>query len=67
MVQGNLAEAYSERIEGKTTDNLQQALDYYQLALDVFTIDSFPSQWVSIQLKPAKLSIKKMHNYQINS
>jgi tetratricopeptide (TPR) repeat protein len=63
--QSNLARAYGERIRGDETENLQQSINYYQLALGVLTINSFPNEWTSIQLELSKLSIEKMHNYQM--
>jgi CHAT domain-containing protein len=42
MTQNNLANAYSKRIRGKKTDNLEKAIATYQVSLEVYTRDSFP-------------------------
>jgi CHAT domain-containing protein/tetratricopeptide (TPR) repeat protein len=45
----NLANAYSDRINGDRADNLEQAIAACQLALQVYTRDAFPERWAATQ------------------
>jgi CHAT domain-containing protein/tetratricopeptide (TPR) repeat protein len=49
QTQSNLANAYSLRIKGDRTNNIEQAIFYYQEALKVRTRDAFPEQWATTQ------------------
>ncbi len=41
--------AYSDRILGNRVDNLEQAIQHFALALEVFTRDDFPANWATTQ------------------
>ena len=41
----DLGNAYTERIRGDRSENLEQAIAAYQSALQVFTREAFPEQW----------------------
>ena len=45
QTQNNLANAYSNRINGSRADNLERAIDFYEAALTVRTLEDFPEQW----------------------
>ncbi|MEA5472514.1 tetratricopeptide repeat protein, partial [Spirulina sp. 06S082] len=47
--QNNLASACSDRIRGERADNLEQAISFYELALQVYTREAFPEQWAMTQ------------------
>ncbi|MCU7242825.1 MAG: CHAT domain-containing protein, partial [Microcystis aeruginosa WS75] len=49
MTQNNLGIAYSNRIRGERADNLELAIVAYNLSLEVYTRDAFPSEWASVQ------------------
>jgi CHAT domain-containing protein len=49
MTQNNLAIAYCERIRGKRADNLETAIAFYTVALEVRTREAFPQQWAMTQ------------------
>ena len=49
----NLAVAYGNRILGNRADNLEQAIQCYQLALSVRTREAYPEQWATTQLNLA--------------
>ncbi|MEG3973066.1 CHAT domain-containing protein [Microcoleus sp. herbarium8] len=43
--QNNLGNAYRERIKGEKADNLEDAIAFYQNALEVRTREAFPKDW----------------------
>jgi tetratricopeptide (TPR) repeat protein len=43
--QNNLAHAYRERLAGNRSENLSMSINCYQLALEVYTENSFPVDW----------------------
>ncbi len=43
--QNNLANVYSDRINGSRADNLERAIEFYDAALTVVTLEDFPEQW----------------------
>ncbi|MEG5160410.1 tetratricopeptide repeat protein, partial [Microcoleus sp. AT3-A2] len=45
----NLANAYSDRINGSRADNLERAIEFFQAALTVRTFEDFPEQWATTQ------------------
>ncbi|NEP26101.1 tetratricopeptide repeat protein, partial [Moorena sp. SIO3I6] len=45
----NLGIAYSDRINGDKADNLELAIEAYQLALSVYTKLDFPQDWANTQ------------------
>ncbi|MEZ2238407.1 CHAT domain-containing protein [Microcoleus sp.] len=47
--QNNLANAYSNRINGSRADNLEQAIAFFDAALTVRTLEDFPEQWAMTQ------------------
>jgi len=49
MTQNNLANAYSERINGSRAENLERAIEFYQAALTVYTLEDFPEKWATTQ------------------
>jgi CHAT domain-containing protein len=49
MTQNNLANAYSNRINGSRADNLERAIEFYQAALTVYTFEDFPEDWAMTQ------------------
>jgi predicted enzyme related to lactoylglutathione lyase len=49
MTQNNLANAYSNRINGSRADNLERAIEFYQAALTVYTLEDFPEDWAMTQ------------------
>ncbi|MBD2606032.1 CHAT domain-containing protein [Scytonema hofmannii FACHB-248] len=48
VLQTNLANVYCDRIKGNRAENLEAAIEAYQLALKVFTQESFPEEWATI-------------------
>jgi len=44
-----LALAYSDRIRGDRAENIEQAIEHYQLALEVHTCEAFPEDWAMTQ------------------
>ncbi|MDZ8223586.1 CHAT domain-containing tetratricopeptide repeat protein [Nostoc sp. ChiVER01] len=48
VLQTNLANVYCDRIKGNRAENLEAAIEAYQLALKVFTEESFPEEWATI-------------------
>ncbi|MEG3899918.1 MULTISPECIES: CHAT domain-containing tetratricopeptide repeat protein [unclassified Microcoleus] len=47
--QNNLATAYSNRINGSRTENLERAIEFYEAALTVYTLEDFPEDWAMTQ------------------
>jgi CHAT domain-containing protein len=47
--QNNLACAYFDRIRGNTAENLEQSIECYQSALEIYTKADFPIEWTTIQ------------------
>jgi Tetratricopeptide repeat len=62
QTQNNLAAAYCDRINGSRADNLEKAIEFYQAALTVYTLEDFPQQWAMTQNNLAIAS-----SYKINS
>ena len=48
-IQNNLAIAYSDRINGSRAENLERAIEFFQAALTIFTLEDFPEQWALTQ------------------
>jgi len=48
VLQTNLANVYCDRIKGDRAENLEAAIEAYQLALKVFTQEAFPVEWATI-------------------
>ncbi|MCC5606405.1 tetratricopeptide repeat protein [Nostoc sp. CHAB 5834] len=48
VLQTNLANVYCDRIKGNRAENLEAAIEAYQLALKVFTEELFPEEWATI-------------------
>ncbi len=63
--QNTLAFAYTFRIRGDQAENLNQAINYYRAALEIFTVDSIPREWARIQVLLAQLSLEQLGNYQV--
>ncbi|MEG4405627.1 CHAT domain-containing tetratricopeptide repeat protein, partial [Microcoleus sp. MON2_D5] len=49
MTQNNLGEAYRNRINGSRADNLERAIEFFQAALTVRTLEDFPEDWAGTQ------------------
>ena len=49
QTQYNLANDYSNRIKGSRADNLERAIEFYQAALTVRTLEDFPEYWANTQ------------------
>ena len=47
--QNNLGIAYSYRIKGSRADNLEQAIEFYESALTVYTFEDFRKDWAGTQ------------------
>ncbi len=53
--QHNLANAYKNRIRGERADNLEQAIHHCEQALDVYTLQQFPTEFQRTQSNLGKL------------
>src|SRR4028118_1769260 len=49
QTQNNLANAYSNRINGSRAENLERAIEFYGAALTVYTLEDFPEYWATTQ------------------
>src|SRR4028118_15502 len=49
QTQNNLANAYSNRINGSRAENLERAIEFYQAALTVYTLEDFREYWAMTQ------------------
>ena len=49
QTQNNLANAYSNRINGSRAENLERAIEFYEAALTVYTFEDFPEDWAMTQ------------------
>ena len=49
QTQNNLAVAYSDRIKGSRAENLERAIEFFQAALTVRTLEDFPEKWATTQ------------------
>src|SRR4028119_276656 len=49
LAQNNLAAAYSKRINSSRAQNLERAIEFYQAALTVRTLEDFPEKWATTQ------------------
>jgi CHAT domain-containing protein len=49
QTQNNLATAYTYRIRGEKAENIEQAIECYMNALDVYRRDAFPQDWATTQ------------------
>ncbi|MCC3506581.1 MAG: tetratricopeptide repeat protein [Microcoleus sp. PH2017_19_SFW_U_A] len=49
MTQNNLAIAYGDRINGSRAENLERAIEFYEAALTVRTLEDFPEKWAMTQ------------------
>ncbi|MEG5057077.1 tetratricopeptide repeat protein [Microcoleus sp. A2-D2] len=49
QTQYNLANDYSNRIKGSRADNLERAIEFYDAALTVYTLEDFPKNWANTQ------------------
>ena len=49
QTQNNLAVAYSDRINGSRAENLERAIEFFQAALTVRTLEDFPEKWAMTQ------------------
>ncbi|WP_293332987.1 CHAT domain-containing protein [Microcoleus sp. CAWBG58] len=47
--QNNLAVAYINRINGSRADNLERAIEFFQAALTVYTLENFREDWAMTQ------------------
>src|ERR687885_243561 len=49
QTQNNLAVAYRNRINGSRAENLERAIEFFQAALTVRTLEDFPEKWAMTQ------------------
>jgi tetratricopeptide (TPR) repeat protein len=63
--QHNLANAHSKRIRGDQKENLEQSIESYRSAIQLCNPESFPCEWVKIQMSLARFSIENLGNYQV--
>ncbi|MEP6490338.1 CHAT domain-containing protein [Microcoleus vaginatus GB2-A3] len=49
QTQNNLANAYRDRINGSRAENLEWAIEFYEAALTVRTLEDFPEKWAMTQ------------------
>ncbi|MBD1884535.1 CHAT domain-containing protein [Microcoleus vaginatus] len=49
QTQNNLAVAYYSRINGSRAENLERAIEFYEAALTVRTLEDFPEKWAMTQ------------------
>ncbi|WP_373536855.1 CHAT domain-containing protein [Microcoleus sp.] len=49
QAQINLAVAYRDRINGSRAENLERAIEFYEKALTVCTLEDFPEKWALTQ------------------
>ncbi|MEG4323512.1 MULTISPECIES: CHAT domain-containing protein [unclassified Microcoleus] len=49
QTQNNLANAYSDRINDSRAENLERAIEFYEAALRVYTLEDFPEKWAMTQ------------------
>jgi CHAT domain-containing protein len=49
QTQNNLANAYSDRINGSRADNLERAIGFFEAALKVYTLEDFHEYWAMTQ------------------
>jgi CHAT domain-containing protein len=49
QTQNNLATAYSDKINGSRAENLERAIEFYEAALTVRTLEDFPEKWAMTQ------------------
>jgi tetratricopeptide (TPR) repeat protein len=52
------------RIRYERARNLEQLINYYHSALEVYTPELFPREWARLQVDLAQFSIEKLQNYQ---
>ena len=55
--------AYSDRIQGDTTENIEQAIIAFKLSLEIFTQDSFPEDWARNQHNLADAYLKRVQGH----
>jgi tetratricopeptide (TPR) repeat protein len=63
--QTTLAFAHTFRIRGDRVENLNQAINYYRAALEIFTVESIPQMWAKTQVLIGQLSLDQLGNYQV--
>jgi len=49
QTQNNLATAYGERINSSRAENLERAIEFFEAALTVYTLEAFPEKWAMTQ------------------
>jgi CHAT domain-containing protein len=49
QTQNNLAVAYRNRINGSRVENLERAIEFFEAALTVYTLEDFPEDWAMTQ------------------
>ena len=49
QTQNNLALAYSQRINGSRAENLERAIEFFEAALTVYTLEDFREDWAMTQ------------------
>jgi CHAT domain-containing protein len=61
QTQNNLATAYCERINGSRAENLERAIEFYDAALTVYTLEDFPEYWAMTQNNLANAYSKRIN------
>ncbi len=49
MTQNNLGLAYNDRIKGDKAENIENAIAFFEAALEIYTRNDFPQQWAMTQ------------------
>jgi CHAT domain-containing protein len=60
-VQAHLGWAYAERVGGDRAENIERAIDAYQLALQVITAQRFPDRWALLQRLLAAAFVERLY------
>lgn len=60
-VQAHLGWAYTERAGGDRAENIERAIDAYQLALQVITAQRFPDRWALLQRLLATAFVDRLY------
>jgi len=63
----DLGNAYTERIRGDRSENLEQAIAAYQSALQVFTREAFPKQWAKTLINLGNAYTKRIRGDRLEN
>ena len=62
-----MAITFTERIRGERADNLEQAIEHYTLALEVYTPQAFPAQWAQTHCDLSGAYAQRIHGEQVDN